>query len=47
MKGGAALVPAVESAARAHDVPMEEFATDLGGWFAAWARDGIIVDILV
>ena len=41
------LVPAVEAAARILSLSAEALAPDLGGWFASWAQQGIVVEVEV
>lgn len=42
---GLPLVPAVEEAARILSLPTEALAPELGGWFASWAEQGLVVDV--
>jgi len=43
---GLPLVPAVESAARILSLSAEALAPELGAWFASWAEQGVVVDVL-
>jgi len=46
LRAGLPLVPAVEAAARILSLSAEALAPELGGWFAAWAQQGVVVELL-
>jgi hypothetical protein len=46
LAAGQPLVPAVESAARILSLSAEALAPELGAWFAAWAEQGIVIDVV-
>ncbi len=43
---GNALMPAVQAASERARVSLDEIGAELGGWFSAWSREGIVTGIV-
>jgi hypothetical protein len=46
LRDGKALMPALQTAAERTRVSLDEIGAELGAWFSAWSREGIVVRIL-
>ncbi|HEV8244600.1 MAG TPA: DNA-binding domain-containing protein [Polyangiaceae bacterium] len=47
LRSGRALVAAVEATSLSTGVSSEVLAADLGAWFALWAEQGLVIDVVI
>jgi hypothetical protein len=46
LRDGKALMPAIQAASERTSTSLDEIGAELGAWFSAWSREGIVVGIV-
>jgi hypothetical protein len=45
LRNGMALMPSIQAASEITQMSLDQIGAELGGWFSAWSRDGIVTNI--